>query len=98
MDITENMKRQYKLILDFSSPEEEKRWEIMTDEVMGGISQSQMFITSNKTAIFRGRAVPEAPKLEVGHIRRISVMIADKQAGPFTLEIDWVKSYAENNS
>ena len=34
MDITENMKRQYKLILDFSSPEEEKRWEIMTDEVM----------------------------------------------------------------
>jgi len=54
MDITENMKRQYKLILDFSSPEEEKRWEIMTDEVMGGISQSQMFITSNKTAIFRG--------------------------------------------
>lgn len=179
MDITENMKRQYKLIFDFSSPGEEKRWEIMTDEVMGGISQSQMFTTSNKTAIFRGevslenyggfasirthpqeyqldnfvgislrvkgdgkkyrlrlrtddefegiayqasfatqsekwitvhlsfdefmpvfrgRAVPEAPKLEAGHIRRIGVMIADKQAGPFTLEIDWVKAYAENNS
>ena len=55
MDITENMKRQYKLIFDFSSPGEEKRWEIMTDEVMGGISQSQMFTTSNKTAIFVGR-------------------------------------------
>jgi NADH dehydrogenase [ubiquinone] 1 alpha subcomplex assembly factor 1 len=179
MEITENMKLQYKLIHDFSSPEEEKRWEIMTDEVMGGISQGQMFITSNKTAIFRGeislenyggfasirtrpqdyhldgfagislrikgddkkyglrlrtddefegvayqasfatqsekwitlhltfnefvpvfrgRAVPEAPKLEVGHIRRIGFMIADKQAGPFTLEIDWVKAYTENNS
>jgi len=25
-------------------------------------------------------------------------MIADKQAGPFTLEIEWVKAYTENNS
>jgi monofunctional biosynthetic peptidoglycan transglycosylase len=176
MDITENMKRQYKLILDFILPEEEKRWEIMTDVVMGGISQTQMFITPNKTAIFygevslenyggfasirtrpqeyqldgyaglslrvkgdgkkyrfrlrtddefegiayqagfatqpgkwitvnlpftefipvfRGRVVPEAPKLEAGHIRRIGFMIADKQAGPFTLEIDWIKAYLE---
>lgn len=179
MDIIENMKRQYKLILDFSLAGEEERWEIMTDEVMGGVSQSQMLITSSKTAIFhgevslenyggfasirtrpqeyqldgyaglslrvkgdgkkyrlrlrtdeafegiayqagfttqsekwitvylpfnefipvfRGRAVPEAPKLEAGHIRRIGFMIADKQAGPFTLEIEWVKAYTENNS
>ena len=54
MEITENMKLQYKLIHDFSSPEEEERWENMTDEIMGGISQSQILITSNKTAIFRG--------------------------------------------
>jgi NADH dehydrogenase [ubiquinone] 1 alpha subcomplex assembly factor 1 len=179
MEITENMKLQYKLIHDFSSPEEEKRWEIMTDEVMGGISQSQMFITSNKTAffsgevslenyggfasirtrpqeyqldgfagislrvkgdgkkyrlrlrtddefegvayqagfttrsekwiivnlpfnefipVFRGLVVSEAPKLEAGHIRRIGFMIADKQAGPFALEIEWVKAYTENDS
>jgi hypothetical protein len=172
------MKRQYKLIFDFRLPGEEKKWEIMTDEVMGGISQSQMLITSKKTAIFhgkvslenyggfasirtqpkdyrlddyagltvrvkgdgkkyrlrlrtddefegiayqasfttqsekwiivhlpfnkfrpvfRGRVVSEAPKLEAGHIRRIGFMIADKQAGPFTLEIDWVKAYTENN-
>jgi NADH dehydrogenase [ubiquinone] 1 alpha subcomplex assembly factor 1 len=173
------MKRQYKLIFDFSLPGEEKRWEIMTDEVMGGISQSQMFISSNKTvvflgevslenyggfasirtrpqeyrldgfagislrvkgdgkkyrlrlrtddefegvayqagfttqsekwiivhlpfnefiAVFRGHVVSEAPKLEAGHIRRIGFMIADKQSGPFTLEIEWVKAYTENNS
>jgi NADH dehydrogenase [ubiquinone] 1 alpha subcomplex assembly factor 1 len=173
------MKRQYKLLFDFSFPREEKRWEIITDEVMGGISQSQILIISNKTAIFsgelslenyggfasvrtqpqdyqldgyaglslrvkgdgkkyrlrlrtddefegvayqasfttqsekwiivqlpfnefipvfRGRVVSEAPKLEAGHIRRIGFMIADKQAGPFTLEIDWVKAYMENNS
>lgn len=173
------MKRQYKLLFDFSFPREEKRWEIITDEVMGGISQSQILIISKKTAIFsgelslenyggfasvrtqpqdyqldgyaglslrvkgdgkkyrlrlrtddefegvayqasfttqsekwiivhlpfnefipvfRGRVVSEAPKLEAGHIRRIGFMIADKQAGPFTLEIDWVKAYMENNS
>jgi NADH dehydrogenase [ubiquinone] 1 alpha subcomplex assembly factor 1 len=173
------MKRQYKLIFDFSLPGEEKRWEIMTDDVMGGISQSQMFISSNKTAVFhgevslendggfafirtrpqdyqlggytglslrvkgdgkkyrlrlrtddefegvayqagfttqlekwiivhlpfkefiavfRGRVVSEAPKLEAGHIRRIGFMIADKQSGAFTLEIEWVKAYTENNS
>lgn len=168
MEITEDMKLQYKLIHDFSSPEEEKRWENMTDTIMGGISQSQMFITSNKTAVFRGevsfenyggfasirtrpheyqldgfagislrikgdgkkyrlrlrtddefegvayqagfttqsekwitvrlpfnefvavfrgRVVPEAPKLEAGHIRRIGFMIADKQAGPLPLKL-----------
>jgi monofunctional biosynthetic peptidoglycan transglycosylase len=168
------MKREYKLIFDFSMPGEEKRWEIMTDRVMGGISQSQMFITSSKTAIFhgevslenyggfasirtrpqeyqlhgfegislrvkgdgkkyrlrlktddefegvayqvgfttqaetwitvhlpfnefipvfRGRSVSEAPKLEVSHIRRIGFMIADKQEGPFTIEIDSGKAY-----
>ena len=173
------MKRQYKLIFDFSLPGEEKRWEIMTDEVMGGISQSQMFISSNKTAVFhgevslenyggfasirtrpqeyqldgfagislrvkgdgkkyrlrlrtddefegvayqanfttqpekwiivhlpfneftavfRGRVVSEAPKLEAAHIRRIGFMIADKQSGPFTLEIEGVKAYTETNS
>jgi NADH dehydrogenase [ubiquinone] 1 alpha subcomplex assembly factor 1 len=177
--MAENMKHQYKLIFDFSLPGDEKRWEIMTDEVMGGISQSQISITSNKTAIFRGKVslknyggfasirtqtkdyrldgytglsirvkgdgkkyrlrlrtddefegiayqasfttqsekwiivhlpfskfipvfrghvVSEAPKLEPGHIRRIGFMIADKQEGIFTLEIDWVKAYTENNS
>ena len=173
------MKRQYKFIFDFSLPHEEKRWEIVTDEVMGGISKTQMYITPNKTAVFRGevslenyggfasirtkpqdyrldgfagislrvkgdgkkyrlrlrtdnkfegiayqsgfitqpenwinvhlpfnefipvfrgRIVQEAPRLEAGHVRRIGFMIADKQAGPFALEIDWVKAYKENNS
>lgn len=173
------MKRRYKLIFDFSLPGEENRWEIMTDGVMGGISQSQLSITSNKRGIFhggvslenyggfasirsrpqkhqldgfegialrvkgdgkkyrlrlktddefegvayqasyttqaerwitvhlpfkefipvfRGRTVLEAAKLEARHIRRIGFMIADKQAGPFNLEIDWVKAYTDNNS
>jgi monofunctional biosynthetic peptidoglycan transglycosylase len=171
------MKRQDKLIFDFSLLEKEKRWGIMTDAVMGGVSHTEMVITSNKTAIFRGnvslenyggfasirtrpqeydldgfagialrvkgdgkkyrfrlrtddefdgiayqagfttqseewitvhlpfikfipvfrgRIVTEAPKLEPSHIRRIGLMIADKQTGSFILEIDWIKAYAEN--
>jgi len=45
---------------------------------------------------FRGRAVPDAPPLDVSSIRSFGWMIADKQAGAFRLEIDWVRAYAED--
>lgn len=168
---------EHKLLIDFSLPGEEKRWEVVNDEVMGGISQSQIIITSNKTAlfqgklslenyggfasirtypqqfrladyaglvlrvkgdgkryrlrlrtddmfdgiayqasfvtqseewivvqlpfsefvpVFRGRVVSDAPLLQPDRIQRIGFMIADKQAGPFRLEINWVKAYSED--
>jgi monofunctional biosynthetic peptidoglycan transglycosylase len=164
------------LLIDFHSSGEEKSWEVVNDEVMGGISQSQMIITSNKTAlfqgelslenyggfasvrtnpqdfqltgyaglilrvkgdgkryrlrlrtddkfegiayqasfmtqsekwidvqlpfrefvpVFRGRVVSDAPILQPDRVRRIGFMIADKQEGPFCLEIDWVKAYSD---
>ena len=43
-----------KLLIDFKLPGEEKRWEIITDVVMGGVSQSSMIITPDNTAIFHG--------------------------------------------
>ena len=168
-----------KLLIDFKLPGEEKRWEIITDVVMGGVSQSSMIITPDETAIFhgelslenyggfssirtnpqdyqldgyeglllrvkgdgkiyrlrlrtddefdgiayqasfitqpekwiivnlpfnkfvpvfRGREVLEAPKLEPIRIRRIGFMIADKQSGPFKLEIAWIKAYSKNQN
>ena len=42
--------------------------------------------------VFRGRSVPGAPALEPGAIRQIGLMIADKQSGPFALEIAWIRS------
>ncbi len=39
---------------------------------------------------FRGRAVPDAPPLDVGRIRQLGFLIADKQAGAFALELDWI--------
>lgn len=162
-------------IIDFSIPQEQDRWEIINDAVMGGVSESRISMTENKTAlfqgvvslenyggfssmrtrpgkfdlsaykglmvrvsgdgkdyrlrlrtdndyegiayqvhfstekdtwitarlpfdafmpVFRGRAIEDAPPLNVSDIRRIGFMIADKQAGPFRLEINWIKAYA----
>lgn len=45
----------HKVLIDFSRPKKDEGWEIVNDEVMGGISQSKMIITLNKTAVFQGR-------------------------------------------
>ena len=163
-----------KMIIDFSSPDEQERWEIINDAVMGGVSESRISIIDNKAAlfqgvvsldnyggfasirthprefdligskglivrvkgdgkdfrlrlrtdntydgiayqthfsteqdrwitarlsfeaftpVFRGMVVNDAPPLDITAIRRIGFMIADKQAGPFRLEIEWVKAF-----
>lgn len=38
-------------------------------------------------ASFRGRAIPDAPPLDPARIRQVGLMIAARQAGPFTLDI-----------
>jgi hypothetical protein len=166
-------------LFDFRSPDEAKRWEVVNDVVMGGISKSSMLITLHKTALFegnvslenyggfasirtypqdyhlgsydgliirvkgdgksyrlrlrtddqfdgiayqaifsttserwdtvrlpfrdfipvyRGRIMTDASPLNPTHIKRLGFMIADKQAGPFRLEIEWVKAYAEKQA
>ena len=42
---------------------------------------------------FRGRRLLNRPALEGAAVRQIGFMIADKQEGPFRLEIDWIKAY-----
>jgi monofunctional biosynthetic peptidoglycan transglycosylase len=43
---------------------------------------------------FRGRRLHNMPTLDGANVRQIGFMVADKQAGPFQLEIDWIKAYA----
>jgi monofunctional biosynthetic peptidoglycan transglycosylase len=48
---------------------------------------------ANVRPTFRGRRLRNMPALEGAAVRQIGFMIADKQAGPFRLEIDWIKAY-----
>ncbi len=41
---------------------------------------------------FRGRVLPNLPPLDPAKLLAIGVIIADQQAGPFRLEIAWVKA------
>lgn len=42
----------------------------------------------------RGRTPPNAPPLDPRRIRQIGLMIADRQAGPFRLEIAWIRGWS----
>lgn len=39
---------------------------------------------------FRGRPVPGAQPLDPARIAQVGLMIADRQAGPFALEVEWI--------
>jgi hypothetical protein len=43
---------------------------------------------------FRGRILSDAPALDPATIRSLGFLISDKQAGPFRLEIEWIKAGA----
>ncbi len=42
---------------------------------------------------FRGRRVPDAPPLDLRQIRQLGVLISDRQAGPFRLEVLAIRVY-----
>lgn len=44
---------------------------------------------------YHGFVPPDAPKLDTKEIRRLGFLIADKQKGPFRLEIAWIKAYRD---
>ena len=47
------------------------------------------------TATFRGRPLPDVEPLRPERIRRLGLMISDRQAGPFQLLIDWIEVICE---
>ncbi|MEI2679104.1 MAG: CIA30 family protein [Burkholderiaceae bacterium] len=53
----------------------------------GSDSQTTHLPISAFRATFRGREVADAPQLDSGRIRKVGLMIADRQAGPFALDI-----------
>lgn len=49
-------------------------------------------------ASFRGQQVPDAPALNPGVIQSIGLLIADKQAGSFKLQVEWIQAYRDELS
>lgn len=49
------------------------------------------------TRTIMGRRYLDAPPPDPAAIRSISLSIADKQEGPFALEIDWIKAYGRDH-
>ena len=82
------------------------RLRLRTDDAYEGIAYQAHFSTTpgewilvrvpfdTFNPVFRGRVVSDAPQLDIDAVRRIGFMVADKQAGPFRLEIRWVKAYS----
>lgn len=45
---------------------------------------------------FRGRVLSGYPPLDTGSLRQLTIMLADKQAGPFRLEIEAIGAYVSD--
>lgn len=61
-----------------------------------GVWRSLAFPFGSFVPVYRGRVVTEAPyPVDPRTIRRIGFMVADRQEGPFHLEIAWVKAYSD---
>ena len=43
-----------------------------------------------------GRAVRNAPELDPASIESVGITLADKKAGPFALEVDWIRAVGQN--
>ena len=81
------------IIIDFKNTDERENWRIINDDVMGGVSQSEIVFNDTGTATFRGRILSEVPPISPEQIQQVGFMISDKQAGKFRIEIDWIKAY-----
>jgi monofunctional biosynthetic peptidoglycan transglycosylase len=46
---------------------------------------------------YRGRVVENSPALDLSRVRSLGLMISDKQAGPFVLEIDWIDGFSDSS-
>ncbi|MCA9418447.1 MAG: CIA30 family protein, partial [Candidatus Omnitrophica bacterium] len=51
------------------------------------------FLFTDFIATYRGRRLPDHPPIDPAKIQSFGFLIADKQEGPFEIEIDWIGAY-----
>lgn len=84
------------------------RFRIRTAETGTGIAYTALFRTeadawqevyipfAEMTPLYRGFAVEAAGPLNPATVRSFGLMLADKQVGDFSLEVDWINAVMEN--
>jgi NADH dehydrogenase [ubiquinone] 1 alpha subcomplex assembly factor 1 len=83
------------------------RLRLRTDDRYDGVAWQASFVAAESWRVveldfdafqpsFRGRRPPGAGPLDVSGIRQLGLMIADRQAGPFRLEIDWIRALPDD--
>lgn len=77
----------YKLRLRMDGKLDGVSYEARFDTVPGEWMETTFDITEFRP-VWRGRAVPNAPRLDPSRVRSLTLMISDKQAGNFQLELD----------
>lgn len=93
------------IILRLKGDGKKYQFRLRTNDRFDGISYRYHFKTeSNKwmiirvpfnkcVPVFRGRILNDVAPITPKKIQQVGFLISDKQAGPFKLEIDWIKAY-----
>jgi monofunctional biosynthetic peptidoglycan transglycosylase len=53
---------------------------------------------SDLVPTYRGRVLTDVPPIERGRIASVGLLVADRQEGPFRIEIDWIRAYRRDQS
>ncbi len=81
------------------------QFRIRTDDRFDGVSYRFNFSTETDkwivirvpfqecVPVFRGRVLSNVDAIIPKNIKQIGFLIAEKQSGPFKIEIDWIKAY-----
>ena len=81
------------------------KFTVKTDTAFSGFTYQAPFNTENsawsiikfpfKTFVptFRGSVMDDVEPIDAGKVKSFGFLIADKQKGPFRIEIDWIKTY-----
>ena len=82
---------------------------LRTDDAFDGISYRHHFSTKRDewitifaafedfVPVFRGRVMKDVEPLAPDKIKQVGFLLSDKQAGPFRLEVDWIKAYKNDS-
>jgi len=87
--------KRYTLSLKLDSALDGIMYQAPFQTVAGEWTEVRLPFASCCAPVFRGRQVPDTPPLDASKIMQFGLMIAEKQEGPFRLEIDWIRAYGE---